>query len=88
MGYEDISQAHGFLQLLQQIDDLRLYGYVQRADRLVTYDQLRVRGQRPGNEMCIRDSIYSYYISQLFAQLSIYSKTGYRDILTPKRRKP
>ena len=37
------------MQLLQQIDDLRLDRYIQGGDRLVTDDQLRLQCQSPGN---------------------------------------
>ena len=34
------------LQVLQQIDDLRLHGDVERGDRLVEHEELRIRRQR------------------------------------------
>ena len=37
------------LELLQQVDDLRLDGDVQRGDRLVRDDQLRLQGERAGD---------------------------------------
>jgi hypothetical protein len=37
------------LQVLQQVDDLRLDRHVERRHRLVADDQLRAPGQRPGD---------------------------------------
>jgi len=39
-------QAELLLQILQQIDDLRLDGDVERGNRLVEHEELRIRGQR------------------------------------------
>ena len=44
---EKIGQAEAPLQFLQQVDDLRLYGHVERGDRLVTDDEARVQCQGP-----------------------------------------
>ncbi|MNN33261.1 hypothetical protein D3C81_1470140 [compost metagenome] len=38
------------LQLLHQLQNLRLDGYVQRRGRLVRNQQLRIRGQRDGDD--------------------------------------
>ena len=35
--------------MLEQVDDLRLDGHVQRCDGLVRHQQLRLHGQRPGD---------------------------------------
>jgi len=43
-----ISHAALLLQVLQQVDDLRLNGNIQRADRFVANDQLRFYGERAG----------------------------------------
>ena len=37
------------LQLLEQIQDLRLDGHIERRDRLVGDDEIRVRGERAGD---------------------------------------
>ena len=46
VGDEDISQAQFFLQVFQQVDHLGLNGDIQRGNRLITNDQIRVQGQR------------------------------------------
>ena len=42
---EEIGQPQLVLQVLEEVDDLRLDGDVQGGDRLVADDELRVRGQ-------------------------------------------
>ncbi len=49
MGDKQIGQAEFFLQVLQQVEDLGLDGNIQRRDRLVADDKLRVQGQGAGN---------------------------------------
>ena len=49
VGDEQIGQVALFLQLLQQVDDLRLDGHVQRGDRLVADDELGIQRQRAGD---------------------------------------
>ena len=49
MGDEHVGQAELGLQILQQIHHLRLDRHVQRRDRLVADDQLRVDGERAGD---------------------------------------
>ena len=49
VGDEKIRQVALFLQGFQQVDDLRLNGDVQRGDRLIADDELRVQGQRTGS---------------------------------------
>ena len=44
---EQVRQAELALQVHQQVDDLRLDRHVERGDRLVADDQLRVERQRP-----------------------------------------
>ncbi|MNJ63670.1 hypothetical protein D3C77_595870 [compost metagenome] len=44
-----ISEAKLFLQILQQINDLRLDRHIERRDRFIRNDQLRLQGQCPGN---------------------------------------
>ena len=46
---EQIRHAELFLQLFKHVDDLRLNGHVQRGDRLVADDELRVHGKRSCN---------------------------------------
>jgi hypothetical protein len=46
---EQIGEAEFGLQVLQQIDDLRLHRNVQRRDRLVAYHEARLQRERPGN---------------------------------------
>ena len=48
VGDEDVGQVAPLLQLLQQIQDLRLDGHIERGDRLVGDDQLRVESEGPG----------------------------------------
>ncbi len=43
---EDVGEAELLLQVLQQVQDLRLHGHVERGDRLVADDQLRVDRER------------------------------------------
>ncbi|MNC54298.1 hypothetical protein D3C75_1037740 [compost metagenome] len=49
MGNEQISQIPLPLELLEQINHLRLNGNVQSGDRLIRHDKLRLDRQRPGN---------------------------------------
>ena len=44
---EYISETKALLQLAEQAEHLRLYLYVQRRDRLVEDDNIRVGGKRP-----------------------------------------
>ena len=46
---EEIGQAELALQVAQQIEHLRLDRDVERGDRLVADDQLRVRRERAGD---------------------------------------
>jgi hypothetical protein len=46
---EQERDAHVALELLEQVDDLRLDRHVQRRDRLVGDDQLGVEGERAGH---------------------------------------
>ena len=46
---EQVRQPEPLLQVLQQIDDLRLHRDVQRRHRLVADQQLRLDGQRAGD---------------------------------------
>src|SRR5205809_4388138 len=46
---EEQREAELPLQILQQVDDLRLDGDVERRDRLVADDQFGFRGKRPGD---------------------------------------
>ena len=49
VGDEEVGEVEPFLQVVEQVDDLRPDRHVQRGDRLVADDQLRVQGQRPGD---------------------------------------
>ena len=49
MGNEDICHSHGFLQLAQQIQYLRLDGNIQCRYRLIADYQRRVKHDRAGN---------------------------------------
>ena len=49
MGDEQEGEAVLGLQVLEQVDDLGLDRHIQRRDRLVGHDQLRLHQQRPGN---------------------------------------
>ncbi len=40
MSHEEVGQTELVLHFLEQIDDLRLYGYVQRRDGFIGHDQL------------------------------------------------
>ncbi|MMZ67459.1 hypothetical protein D1872_300470 [compost metagenome] len=46
---EHIGQAELLLQVLHEVQYLGLYGYVQRRNRLVAYDELRIERQRARN---------------------------------------
>lgn len=46
---EQIAEFSLRLQPFQQIDDLALIGKVQCGDHLITYDELRIQGEGPGN---------------------------------------
>ena len=43
MGYKQISQAQLGLQFLQQVDDLGLYGNIQRGYGFIADDHIRLR---------------------------------------------
>ena len=43
---EDVRQAELCLEVLEQVEDLRLHGDVERGDGLVADDELRVDGER------------------------------------------
>src|SRR5882724_1364427 len=45
MGNEKVGEVHLLLQLLQEIDDLRLNRNIQRGDWLVADNKFRVHGQ-------------------------------------------
>src|SRR4030042_3648333 len=45
MGDKQVAHSQGLLQLLEEIDDLGLYGYIKRRHRLVTDDQRRIDAQ-------------------------------------------
>ena len=49
MSDEQIGQPHIALQILQQIDDLRLDGNIKRRDRLITHNKARAQDQRTRN---------------------------------------
>jgi len=49
VGDEEVGQAHLPLQVLQQIDHLRLDGHVQRRDRLVAHDESGLDHEAPGD---------------------------------------
>ena len=42
---EQVSQILFFFQVLQQIDDLGLYGYIKRGDRFIADDKLGAQGR-------------------------------------------
>src|SRR5439155_6002992 len=44
---EDVCESELLLEVLEQVEDLRLHGDVERRDRLVAHDQLRVDSERP-----------------------------------------
>ena len=46
---EEVGQPELLLQVLEQVDDLRLDRHVQRADRLVANDELRLHRQGAGD---------------------------------------
>jgi hypothetical protein len=47
VGDDEVGEPELLLQVLQQVDDLRLHRHVERRDGLVGHDQLRVHRQRP-----------------------------------------
>lgn len=48
MGNEEIGQAQLSLQVLEQVNDARLDGYVQSGDGLIEHEHRRARGQGAG----------------------------------------
>ena len=46
---KEVSQTSLFLKFFQKVDYLCLNGNVQRRDRLITYDEIRVYSQCTGN---------------------------------------
>ena len=46
---EQVRQPHALLQIVQEVDHLRLNRHIQRGDRLVADDELRFDGERAGN---------------------------------------
>ena len=49
VGDEQIGKAEFFLQVFEQVDDLRLDRYIQRRHRLVAHDERRLHRQRARN---------------------------------------
>ncbi len=49
MGDKQIGQSQILLQVLQQVDDLRLDGNIECAHWFITQHHLRLEGQGPGN---------------------------------------
>ena len=46
---EQVRQPHALLQIVREVDHLRLNRHIQRGDRLVADDELRLDGERAGN---------------------------------------
>ena len=49
VGDEDVREAELALQVLEQVEDLRLHGDVERGDRLVRHDELGIERERAGD---------------------------------------
>ena len=49
VGDEEVAEAEPLLQVLQQVHDTGLDAHVERRDRLVEHDELRIERQRPGD---------------------------------------
>ena len=49
VGDEDVGQAELALELLEQVQDLRLDRHVERGHRLVADDEVRLEDERPGD---------------------------------------
>ena len=49
VGDEQVGEVELVLEVLEQVDDLRLDRDVERRHRLVGDDQLRLQGERPGD---------------------------------------
>ena len=49
MGHEDHGQVAVFGEIREQVEDLRLDGYIERADRLVRDEQLGLERERAGD---------------------------------------
>jgi hypothetical protein len=47
MGYEQQGQAKFVLKITQQIENLSLHRYVERADRLIGHDEFRIQRKSP-----------------------------------------
>ncbi len=54
MADEDVGQPELVLQLVEQVQHLRLHRHVERRDRLVEHDHLRLRGERPRDADALR----------------------------------
>jgi hypothetical protein len=54
MGNEQIGESEALLQILQQVDDLRLDRHVERRHRLVADDQVGIDPQRTGDAAALR----------------------------------
>ena len=52
VGDEQVGQAELALELLEQVEHLRLDRHVERRDRLVAHDRGRARGRAPGRCRC------------------------------------
>ena len=46
---EEVREAEALLEIPEKIDHLGLDGYVERRDRLIANDELRLNGQRAGD---------------------------------------
>ena len=74
MGNEDIGQAQILLQLLEQVQDLRLNRNVQCGNRLVAHDKLRVHGQSAGDA----DTLAAATVQLMGIDVSVALSQAYR----------
>jgi len=49
MGDENVGQAESLLQILKQVDDLRLNRHIEGGHRLITHNHAGIESQRPGD---------------------------------------
>src|SRR5205814_9290582 len=96
---DQVGQTQLALQVVEQVDDLRLDRHVQRGDRLVGDDQLRPQGQGPGDpdplplatRELVRVPVVVLRVEPDQLQEFLYRPLAAlrrRDLLYPERRTP
>ncbi|MNE94810.1 hypothetical protein D3C80_1928210 [compost metagenome] len=69
MADENIGETELFLQIRQQVQNLRLHGQIERGNRLVENEQLRVEHQRTrnGNTLALATGEHMRIAVEVFA---------------------